>query len=70
VSFIVWGVLFGVHFLAYSPRVVRALLAARPAPRRQADPGGGMRVMLVALTVAGGIALAVSLLPLIQSWHA
>lgn len=70
VSFIVWGVVFVVHFLAYSPRMVRSLLAARPSVSRQAVPGGGLRGMVVAFAVAGGIALAISLLPVIQNWHA
>jgi hypothetical protein len=66
VTFFVWGVVFGVHFLAYSPRVARSLLAAR----RSAVPGGGLRGMLVTFAVVGGIALAMSLLPVIHSWHA
>jgi hypothetical protein len=36
VSFIVWGVVFAVHFLAYVPRVVRSLRADWGAARREA----------------------------------
>jgi hypothetical protein len=68
-SFIAWGAIFVVHFLAYSPRVMRALLAARPTACRPPVPGGRARGMLVAFAVAGGIALAISLLPVIHSWH-
>jgi hypothetical protein len=69
VSFIVWGVVFGVHFLAYIARVSRSLIAAWPAARRHAVPGGGARGMLVAFAVGGGIALAVYLLPAIHRWQ-
>jgi hypothetical protein len=68
VSFIVWSVVFGVHFLAYVPRVVRSLAAARSATPR--IPGTGLRAMLLAATAGGGVALAVALLPAIDSWQA
>jgi hypothetical protein len=61
VSFIVWGVIFAVHFLAYLPRV---------AARRPRLPGAGLRAMLLAASVGGGAALALSLLPTIETWHA
>jgi hypothetical protein len=64
-SFIVWGVVFAVHLLAYLPRMVRALRAAR----REAVPGAGFRGMLVAAAIGGGAALALSLLPAITGWH-
>jgi hypothetical protein len=69
-SFIVWGVLFAVHFLAYLPRVVRSLRADWGAARREAVPGAGLRGMLLAATVGGGAALALSLLPAMHAWHA
>ena len=40
-SFIVFGVLFAVHFLAYVPRVVRSLRADWRAARRRTVPGAG-----------------------------
>jgi hypothetical protein len=64
-SFIVWGVVFVVHFVAYLPRMVRSLLAAR----REAVPGAGVRGMLVAAAIGGGVALALALLPAIDAWH-
>jgi uncharacterized MAPEG superfamily protein len=68
-SFIVWGVVFAVHFLAYVPRVVRSLRADWGAARREAVPGAGLRGLLVAATVGGGGALALSLLPAMDAWH-
>jgi hypothetical protein len=69
VTFIVWGVVFGVHFLAYVPRVVRSLGADWGAARRRAVPGAEVRGMLVAASVGGGAALALALLPTINAWH-
>jgi hypothetical protein len=68
-SFIVWGVVFGVHFLAHLPRVVRSLAADWGAAHREAVPGAGLRGALVAASVGGGAALALALLPTINAWH-
>jgi hypothetical protein len=68
-SFIVWGVVFAVHFLAYLPRVVRSLRASWGPARREGVPGAGLRGMLVAASVGGGGALALALLPAIGAWH-
>jgi hypothetical protein len=68
-SFIVWGVVFAVHSLAYIPRVARSLRADWRAARRQAVPGAGFRGMLVAASVGGGAALALALLPAIDAWR-
>jgi hypothetical protein len=68
-SFIVWGVVFAVHLLAYLPRVVRSLRADWRAARREAVPGAGFRGLLVAAAAGGGVALALSLLPAIDAWH-
>lgn len=70
VSFIVWLAMFGVHLLAYLPRVVRSLGSDWGAARREAVSGTGMRAMLVAASLGGGIALALSLLSRMNSWHA
>jgi hypothetical protein len=71
-SFIVFGVLFAVHFLAYVPRVVRAVRDDWGAARRRAVPGAGARAMLVAAAAAaavgGGVALALALLPSILAY--
>jgi hypothetical protein len=69
VSFIVWGVVFAIHVLAYLPRVARSVRADWVAARREAVPGAGLRAMLLAGAVGGGAALALSLLPAMNAWH-
>jgi hypothetical protein len=68
VSFIVWGVLFGVHFLAYLPLVARSLAGYRSEAR--SVPGAGLRATLVAAAIGAGAALAVVLIPTIDNWQA
>jgi hypothetical protein len=68
-SFIVWGLVFAVHFLAYVPRVARSLGMDWRASRRAAVPGAGFRGMVVAAAVGGGAALALALLPAMIAWH-
>jgi hypothetical protein len=67
-SFIVFGVLLAVHFLAYVPRVIRSLRADWGAARRRAVPGAGARAMLLAAAVGGGAALALALLSAIHAY--
>jgi hypothetical protein len=67
-SFIVFGVVLAVHFLAYVPRVVRSVRADWSAARRQAVPGAGARGIFVAAAVGGGAALALALLPAIDAY--
>lgn len=67
-SFIVFGVLFVVHFLAYAPRVVRSLRADWRAARRRTVPGAGPRAILLAAATGGGAALALALLPAILAY--
>lgn len=67
-SFIVWGVVFAVHFLSYLPRVVSSLRAARERSRAEHVPGSGVRAALVAACLGAGVALAISLLPVITSF--
>jgi hypothetical protein len=69
VSFVVWVVVFGLHFLAYLPRAVRSVLGGWRATRGHPVPGAGWRGMLLAAAVGGGAALAVALLPTIVGWH-
>jgi hypothetical protein len=66
VSFIVWGGLFGVHFLAYAPRVARSLVDRAGA---RAHVGGWARGILVLTAIVAGVALGLSLLSLIGGWH-
>jgi hypothetical protein len=68
-SFIVFGVVFAVHFLAYVPRVVRSLRIDWGAARREAVSGAGLRGMLVAAALGGGAALALAPLPTINAWN-
>lgn len=69
-SFVVWGAVFGIHFLAYLPRMLRSLRADWSAPRRRAVGGAGLRAVLVASALGAGVALALVLLPTIDGWHA
>ena len=69
VSFIVWGVMFAVHLLAYLPRVWRSVRIDWGAARGEAVPGAGLRAMLLAAAAGGGAALAMSLLPAMRAWH-
>jgi hypothetical protein len=69
VFFIVWGVVFGIHFLAYVPRVLRSLRADWGVARRRAVPGTGWRGMLIAASLGGGLALALALLGTVSAFH-
>jgi hypothetical protein len=69
VSFIVWGVLFAVHFLAYLPRAARSLASDWSAERRRVVPGAAGRAGLLALAIAAGVAVALALLSQIDAWH-
>jgi hypothetical protein len=69
ISFIVWVAVFGVHLLAYVQRAVRSLRDDWGAARRQAVPGAGLRGMLVAAALGGGVALALALLSTITAYH-
>jgi hypothetical protein len=69
IAFIVFGVVFAIHFLAYAPRMVRSLRADWSPIRRQGIPGTGLRGMLVAASFGVGLALSLSLLSAIEGWH-
>src|SRR3954468_21499838 len=62
-SFIVWSAVFAVHFLAYLPRALRAVVP------REAVPGAASRAAVVLVSVAAGAALALALLDRIGAWH-
>jgi hypothetical protein len=68
-SFIVWGVCFVVHFLAYVPRMARSLRADWTRHARQRVAGSTLRLWLLGASLAGGLALALSVLSLITGWH-
>ena len=63
VSFIVWGVVFGVHFLGHLAEMARSL------GRDWRLPGTGMRVALVGSSVVAGLVIGLSLLSPITGWH-
>jgi hypothetical protein len=69
ITFVIWGVVFAVHFLAHLPRVIRILGPDWGAARRQALAGAGARGMLVAASLGAGIALALTLLGAIAGWQ-
>jgi hypothetical protein len=68
-SFIAWGAAFGVHFLAYVPRVLQTLRESRRAASRRRVPGAGLRALSLAAALGGGLVLAVAVLDQITSWH-
>lgn len=65
VSFIVWAVLFGVHFLAYLPRVARSL-ADELRSRRSAASAAANAATLAMIGL--GVVAALLLLPEIRGW--
>lgn len=69
IASIVFGAVFGIHFLAYAPRMVRSLRADWGPIRRQAIPGTGLRGMLVAASLGAGLALSLTLLSAIEGWN-
>jgi hypothetical protein len=68
-SFFVWGAFFVIHFLWHAPRMARSLGRDWSAAGRRAVPGAGLRGMLVAASLGGGLALALALLSTIDGWH-
>ncbi|MGN6557239.1 MAG: hypothetical protein ACTHLH_04415 [Solirubrobacterales bacterium] len=68
-TFILWGAVFGIHFLAYLPRMLRSLRADWSAKHRRAVPGAGLRVTLVGTALSSGLILALALMPTIDAWQ-
>jgi hypothetical protein len=68
-SFIVWGVVFGLHFLAHFPRMARSLQNDWTRDGRKRTAGASVRAMLLVAATGGGVALAIAVLPLITGWH-
>jgi hypothetical protein len=68
-GFIVWGVVFVIHLLVHSPRMARSLRQDWRSARRASVPGSGLRAMLIAASVGGGVALALAVLGAITAWH-
>ena len=49
---------------------MRSVGADWGAARREAVPGTGIRAMLVAASLGGGVAVALSVLSSMNAWHA
>jgi hypothetical protein len=69
VSFIVWGVVFVVHFLAYVPRMIRSLRSDWTRRRRREVAGASARLAILGTSIVAGVGLALALLSLITGWH-
>ncbi len=67
-SFIVWGVVFAVHFLAHLPRMLGSLSHDWSAAQRHVVGGSGARALLVTAALGGGVALALAVLTDINAW--
>jgi hypothetical protein len=68
-SFIVFAGVFALHLAAHTSRVVGSLRSDWRAMLRRSAEGAGARAMLLAASLGGGLALALSLLGLIGRWH-
>ncbi|HET7120771.1 MAG TPA: hypothetical protein VFI17_05925 [Solirubrobacterales bacterium] len=68
-TFVVWGAAFGIHLLAYLPRVLRSLRADWTARRRRLVGGAGLRGTVVGVAFGSGLVLALALLPTIDAWQ-
>lgn len=64
-SFIVWFGAMGIHVLAYAPRALRHLLAERGRFR---IGGENLRLALLVVALAAGVAIAVLTYPLAAPW--
>jgi hypothetical protein len=69
-SFFVWAARFAVHFLSYLPRVWSSLRTDWTAARRRRVPGSGVRALVLAVSLGGGLALALATLSLMTNWQA
>jgi hypothetical protein len=69
VSFILWGAVFGVHFLAYLPRMWHSVRSDWTLEGRRRTAGAQVRLALLMSSLGGGVALALAVLPLITGWH-
>jgi hypothetical protein len=67
--FVAWGGAFGIHFLAYLPRMLRSLREDWSTRRRRAVSGTGLRAAVVSAALVSGFLLAIALLPTIDAWQ-
>jgi hypothetical protein len=68
-SFAVWAAAFAIHFLGHAPTLARSLRSDWRAMLGGSIAGAGVRAMLLAAALGGGLALALALLGLITGWH-
>ena len=66
---LVWVAAFGIHLLVHGLDVLRSLGADWKQTLRNSMGGAGARAMLLAASLGGGLALALSLLGAITGWH-
>lgn len=66
-SFIVWGVAFGIHFLAHALKLPR--LVAVDWFRTDALGGRRLRQYLLAAALVAGLVVAIATIPLVHDWH-
>jgi hypothetical protein len=66
-SFVVWGVAFGIHFLAHVLKLPHLVAV----DWFRADRLGGRRVRqyLLAAALVAGLVVAVAAIPLVHDWH-
>lgn len=67
-SFVLWFGAMAIHVLTYAWRVPRILLSARGRSERPAR--GGARLLLVGVSVGGGLVLALLAMRLVAGWEA
>jgi hypothetical protein len=70
IAFIVFGVVFAVHFLWHLPATIRSLGHDWALARRRSVPGTGWRAGLLVASVGGGAALCLVLQSPVTAWHA
>ena len=68
-SAVVWVVAFAIHVLMHGLDVLRSLRADWKQTLLGSAGGAGSRAMLLAASLGGGLALALSLLGAITGWH-
>ena len=68
-SAVVWGITFGIHFLSHALTVARSMRSDWTSMVRRSVAGTGARAMLLAASLGGGLALALSLLGVITGWQ-
>jgi hypothetical protein len=68
VTFIIWGVVFAIHFLVYAPRALKSVRRDWGSVRDHPVPGYGLRGLLVAASLGAGAALAISLISSISGY--